>query len=335
MSKGKQTCKILKDIRRQIAEANDIEYITSECQYKGDCAGTCPKCEAEVRYLEQQLESRRTAGKAVALAGISAGIIMMMPPAQAAIVSQQARQDTTIVAPIINQDIEEEVLWEGEVFDTIAAFPGGNEKLMEFLKREIRYPGYPKQKETVVYSIFIDKNGYTKVMFIASNPALDEKLAEECERILSLMPRWQPAVQNGKRIEHEQLCWINFTIDNTPNGDSEESKITPLNETDAEFPGGMAALMKFLRIDIKLNRPIYQGESDSPGRSIVQFTIDEEGNVRNPLTLRGIDPTLDKKALEIIKQMPKWKPATLRGKNIASRFVVPVTLTLQWHQQEK
>ena len=43
MKRGKQTCKILKDIRRQIAEANDIEFITSECQYQGDCLGTCPK----------------------------------------------------------------------------------------------------------------------------------------------------------------------------------------------------------------------------------------------------------------------------------------------------
>ena len=59
MKRGKQTCKILKDIRRQIAEANDIEFITSECQYQGDCLGTCPKCEAEVRYLEQQLERKR------------------------------------------------------------------------------------------------------------------------------------------------------------------------------------------------------------------------------------------------------------------------------------
>ena len=56
MKRGKQTCKILKEIRRQIAEANDIEFITSECQYQGDCLGTCPKCEAEVRYLEQQLD---------------------------------------------------------------------------------------------------------------------------------------------------------------------------------------------------------------------------------------------------------------------------------------
>lgn len=77
MARGKQTCKLLKEIRRQIAEANGIEFVTSECRYKGDCLGTCPKCEAEVRYLEQQLHSRSLAGKAVALAGISAGMILM------------------------------------------------------------------------------------------------------------------------------------------------------------------------------------------------------------------------------------------------------------------
>ena len=74
MERGKQTCKILKEIRRQIAEANDIALITSECTHKGDCAGTCPKCEAEVRYLEEQLERRRTFGQITRLAGIAAGI---------------------------------------------------------------------------------------------------------------------------------------------------------------------------------------------------------------------------------------------------------------------
>ena len=77
MYRGKQTCRILKEIRRQIAEANDIEYATSECQYKGDCLGTCPKCEAEVQYLERQLSARRLAGKSIALAGISVSLIAL------------------------------------------------------------------------------------------------------------------------------------------------------------------------------------------------------------------------------------------------------------------
>ncbi len=75
MTPGKQTCRILKEIRKQIAEANDIEYIVSGCQYKGDCLGTCPKCEEEVRYLTQALEHRRLAGKVVSLVGLSVGLL--------------------------------------------------------------------------------------------------------------------------------------------------------------------------------------------------------------------------------------------------------------------
>lgn len=73
---GKNKCKILKDIRRQIAQDNDIEYVTSECKYQGDCSGTCPKCESELRYLEQELEKRQKAGKTIALAGIAAALVV-------------------------------------------------------------------------------------------------------------------------------------------------------------------------------------------------------------------------------------------------------------------
>ena len=75
MAKGKQTCKILKEIRKQIAAENDIELITSECTHKGDCAGTCPKCEEEVRYLERELEKRQRMGKVAVFAGMSLGTL--------------------------------------------------------------------------------------------------------------------------------------------------------------------------------------------------------------------------------------------------------------------
>jgi hypothetical protein len=67
----------LKEIRQEIARANDISLVTSECRYQGDCAGTCPKCEAEVAYLEQQLNLRRMAGKTVMLTGLAAGALML------------------------------------------------------------------------------------------------------------------------------------------------------------------------------------------------------------------------------------------------------------------
>ena len=76
MERGKRTCKILKEIRQQIALENDIELVTSECTHKGDCAGTCPKCEAEVRYLERELEKRQRLGKVAVFAGLSLGTIV-------------------------------------------------------------------------------------------------------------------------------------------------------------------------------------------------------------------------------------------------------------------
>ncbi|MBQ6119297.1 MAG: hypothetical protein IJK98_08700 [Clostridia bacterium] len=71
---GKKKCKILREIRQKIAEENDIPFVTEECRYKGDCKGTCPKCESELRYLEQQLEKRRSLGKAVTVSALAVGL---------------------------------------------------------------------------------------------------------------------------------------------------------------------------------------------------------------------------------------------------------------------
>ena len=76
MMNGKRKCKMLKEIRKQIARDNDITYVTTECKHQGNCKGTCPKCESEVRYLEAELEKRRKAGKTVAVAGIAAAMML-------------------------------------------------------------------------------------------------------------------------------------------------------------------------------------------------------------------------------------------------------------------
>ena len=74
--KGKEKCRILKEIRQRIADENGIEYVTSECKHKGDCRGTCPKCESELRYIERELEKKRRVGTTVAVAGIAASLIV-------------------------------------------------------------------------------------------------------------------------------------------------------------------------------------------------------------------------------------------------------------------
>ncbi len=68
MRAGKKICETLKAIRSEIASANEIEYTPIKCNHKGDCAGTCPACESETRWLERQLRLRHALGKAVTIA---------------------------------------------------------------------------------------------------------------------------------------------------------------------------------------------------------------------------------------------------------------------------
>ncbi len=75
---GKDKCKILKEIRAQIARENDIDLVIEECTHKGKCRGTCPRCESEVAYLERELEKRRQTKKRVALAGVSVGVTLAL-----------------------------------------------------------------------------------------------------------------------------------------------------------------------------------------------------------------------------------------------------------------
>lgn len=71
MNRGKNICKELKAVRKQIAEENGIPLEIPECTYKGPCKGTCPRCESEVRYLENALAERLRIGKVASVAGIA------------------------------------------------------------------------------------------------------------------------------------------------------------------------------------------------------------------------------------------------------------------------
>ena len=71
MNRGKDICKELKAVRRQIAEENGIDLEIPECTYKGPCRGTCPRCESEVRYLENALAQRIRMGKVATVAGLA------------------------------------------------------------------------------------------------------------------------------------------------------------------------------------------------------------------------------------------------------------------------
>ena len=107
----------------------------------------------------------------------------------------------------------------------------------------------------------------------------------------------------------------------------EEQQIFQVVEEMPEFPGGLSECMKFLGKNIKY--PTISQENGVQGRVIVQFVVNKDGSIVDPVVVRGVDPYLDKEALRVISSMPKWKPGKQRGKAVRVKYTVPVTFRLQ------
>lgn len=94
MTHGRNICNQLKEVRKRIAEENGIPLEIEECTYKGECRGTCPRCEAEVRYLENALADRLRLGKVATVAGLALSLAATAQ-AQAPQNDTELLQDTT------------------------------------------------------------------------------------------------------------------------------------------------------------------------------------------------------------------------------------------------
>ena len=205
MKRGKQTCKILKEIRKQIAAENDIKLVIEECTYQGDCLGTCPKCEEEVRYLERELEKRQRMGKAAIVAGLSVGLL---GTSQLAVAQQP---DT------LRMDTIEKVAEDVEIFgmvEEMPSFPGGEVKLVEYIAKNLNYPQEAIEKGIegrVFVGFIIDVDGsVTDVVLLRGNGGGCD---EEAIRVIKSLPKWRPAKQNGVFSRVSYQIPVNFKLD--------------------------------------------------------------------------------------------------------------------------
>ena len=98
-------------------------------------------------------------------------------------------------------------------------------------------------------------------------------------------------------------------------------------EKSPEFPGGQKALMKYFSDNVRY--PVVAAENGIQGRVICQFTVWKDGTIRDIVVVRGVDKSLDKEAVRLIENMPKWKPGEQRGKAVSCKFTVPVSFRLQ------
>ncbi len=218
MAKGKQTCKILKEIRKQIAAENDIKLVIEECTYQGDCLGTCPKCEAEVRYLERELEKRQRMGKAAVVAGLSVGLL---GASQVALAQQPdpLRLDTTevVLEGCVVPEMGEVGNPEHDVYQIVEQmpeFPNGQETLMQYIAEQVKYPAEAKKAGAygrVFIGFIVEPDGSLSDFKVLRG--IGYGCDEEALRVVKSMPKWQPGIHRGKAVRVQYLVPVNFKLD--------------------------------------------------------------------------------------------------------------------------
>ncbi len=145
-------------------------------------------------------------------------------------------------------------------------------------------------------------------------------------------------VEDDKELTHE-LGPINAEVDeNTQNieitpvkieeeEEEEDVQIFTVVENDPEFPGGMEALYKYLRDNIKY--PQLARDNNITGRVYVTFVVEKDGSIANPRVLKDIGGGCGQEAIRVVKSMPKWTPGKQRGKAVRVQFNLPVSFNLQ------
>jgi len=94
-----------------------------------------------------------------------------------------------------------------------------------------------------------------------------------------------------------------------------------------QFPGGEAALMKYLSSHI--NYPPMAAENNVQGRVVVQFVVDKTGKVGEVKVVRSVDKDLDREAVRVCKSLPKFTPGRQNGQAVSVWYTLPVQFKLQ------
>ena len=223
MKHGKYICNALKAIRLDIARANGIEFAPKACDHQGDCAGTCPACESEMRYLEREIARKRSMGKAALVAGVSLALSSLSamaagtPSSEAMMPSYGGQSqvcDTTKRAQVF-----------GEIHEQMPYFHGGERALMEYLQSHIKYPPEAVKDSIqglVVVQLLIERNGSVHEVKVVRS--VHELLVNEAVRVCKSLPKFYPGRVGGKAAAMWLTLPITFKLEGKDDFESTEEE---------------------------------------------------------------------------------------------------------------
>lgn len=215
-------------------------------------------------------------------------------------------------------------------------YPGGADSLLAHVMARVVYPQACADSgiQGKVYLRFIvdEKGSVTNVEAIKGPHPLLKKAAEEA---VTGLTGFTPGTEKGKSVKVWYSLPVNFKVvtqaDDIANKDDEMGPVMDKNftliETWPEFPGGDSALLKNLAYNIQY--PVLERDNDIDGKVLISFMVDTDGAVVDPVVMRGVTDGLNKEAIRVIRQLPKFKPATQNGKPVPCYFNMPIVFRLE------
>ncbi|MDX2194946.1 MAG: energy transducer TonB [Cytophagales bacterium] len=163
---------------------------------------------------------------------------------------------------------------------------------------------------------------------IASVKFLPPKV-EEDEKVKDEDPPTQEElkdVQISSKTQEGEKTEVDVIQETGPAVVETKEEVFLVVEQMPEFPGGTAAMQKFIAQNIKY--PKQAASLGIEGRVIVSFVINSEGKISTVEVLKGIGSGCDEEAIRVIQSMPGWTPGKQNGRPVSVKFTVPIKFTL-------
>ena len=122
------------------------------------------------------------------------------------------------------------------------------------------------------------------------------------------------------------VCFMTASAQKTVVSQSNQSVYDAVEQM-PEFPGGMPAMIEYLRANVKYPKDAIK--QNVGGRVMVMFVVEPDGRLSNVSVARKVFPSLDAEAVRVVKSMPKWKPGKEKGRAVRVNFTLPVVFSIK------
>lgn len=226
-------------------------------------------------------------------------------------------------------------------------FPGGETALKDYISDHLKYPPLAVEGDItgrVFVGFVVMEDGSLDCFKLIRG--LGYGCDEAALEVFKDMPKWMPAMQRGKAISYPYIVPVRFCFD-CENKKLKQEIVSSVEEAPAspdgqelifivekmpEYPGGFEAMSAFINANL-----VYPQEAIDTGiedRVFVGFWVETDGSLSDIKVLRGIGYGCDEAAMEVVRKMPKWKPAMQRGKPVRIQYMFPVKFELENENQK-